>query len=307
LKLSRLSFVCALCVAAAGCGGGGGDDAAPPASPPRLDPSNYLDALYIGLMGGDRLQDAELLADAGYKIVRDNADAPGTYPCVGAGTLTYSVSGNTRTYSASDCVLTSDITVVSGSWRIADLRTTDLAPGTTFLSGGTVTYADVLLRLAVGLGICSAVSHPPNETFNGTLTVARSAPPNTTPVGTWTGSLNVARNGRTDEYTNLSVETRDFEFNTVNQTSELGSASYRVNTLRFARSALDVSINYRVFAASVASVDDGSRAEISIPTPMADQLRYRVFPSANATTASADESLSNTSSRVSDAVVRALQ
>jgi hypothetical protein len=287
--------------------GGGGDDAGG-STAPLITAGNHLDAVYVGVMGGDRTQDAELVADAGYKIARANANAPGTYACPGGGSLTYSTSGTTQSFGANSCVLMSDITLVSGTWSVANLQTTTSASNVTYLSGGAFNYSNVVLRLAAGWRIGADAAPAGDETFNGNLTVARAPNASGVAVGTWSGSLAVLRNGRTDSYTALNMSTTDFDFDSVSQTSEITSSRYRVSTPRFAAGAIDVDIDYRSPVARISSADDGSYVRMTTTTPpVVGQLRYQVFVSSSAAAPTTDEALANTDARVSAAIGRALQ
>jgi hypothetical protein len=188
----------ALAIAVAGCGGGGGDDPVPP--PPQgtiITSANYVDVAGVAIVAVNRLQFVVDVVDAAFETAVNTNGIPGTYPCFNSGTVAYTRSGSSYTFTVNNCdtqVGGARVLLQSGSLRV-DNPVVQTTTAGYFLTSAAVTFNNA-----------RAVEAGSTSIFAGAANLSSTVTSATTANGTTTGaSLTVERAGRVDSYTNINM------------------------------------------------------------------------------------------------------
>lgn len=198
---SRSLTVALLSLVLAGCGGGGSDTPPPPA-PPLLQSSTitsatYVDAAGLAIVAARRIQFVGDVVDAAFETAIQTSGVAGTYPCLYGGTVGYTQSGSTYTFTVNSCdtlVGGNRVLLQSGTLRVDNPAVQTTSAGY-FLTSAVVTFNNA-----------RAVESGATSTFAGTANLSSTVTSATTATSTTTGaSLSVERAGRTDTYTNINV------------------------------------------------------------------------------------------------------
>lgn len=200
-SLNKFAFVpVALALAAAGCGGGGGDgndDAPPPNTGSSVTAANYVDVAGVAIVAANRLQFVVDVVDAAFETAVRTSNVPGTYPCIYSGTVAYTRSGSSYTFTVNNCetlVGSARVLLQSGSLRVDNPVVQTTAAGY-FLTSAAVTFTDA-----------RAVESGASSIFAGAANLSSTVTSSSTATGTTTGaSLTVERAGRVDRYSNINV------------------------------------------------------------------------------------------------------
>jgi hypothetical protein len=195
---SRVLRPAVLAIAVAGCGGGGGDDPAPP--PPQasiITNANYIDVAGVAIVAANRLQFVVDVVDAAFETAVNTNGIPGTYPCFNSGTVVYTRSGSSYTFTVNNCdtqVGGARVLLQSGSLRV-DNPVVQTTTAGYFLTSAAVTFNNA-----------RAVEAGSTSIFAGAANLSSTVTSATTANGTTTGaSLTVERAGRVDSYTNINM------------------------------------------------------------------------------------------------------
>ncbi|MGL4575733.1 MAG: hypothetical protein ACRCV9_13200 [Burkholderiaceae bacterium] len=145
------------------------------------------------MLAGIRLEVIAGVVDVAFRLVIETNDTPGVYACQNAGgSVTFTKVGATRQITANNCTLTfagiGDVRLISGSVATSN-ATTLVANGATYLNTGDFVIGSLNVDWTAG-----------PETYLGNVSVARQADLRVQ----GTGRLVVNRNGRDDQYNNLS-------------------------------------------------------------------------------------------------------
>ncbi|MFM2398564.1 MAG: hypothetical protein RL341_721 [Pseudomonadota bacterium] len=199
-QFTRATLVAAGLLALSACGGGGSDGGGgstvpPPSATKTINTSNYLDAAWAGAIGFVRINLAAESADAAFRTALAAGDpASGSFPCQNSGNFAYARSGATRTITFNNCAFTSQGLPIQ--FAAGTVSTSDAVLGTfgsaAVFNSGSFTYSGVSLNWGAGLETVAGALAQVRQT-NGSLNA--------------TGTLTVTRNGRPDQYTNISLRT----------------------------------------------------------------------------------------------------
>jgi hypothetical protein len=199
-QLTRTTLIAAGLLALSACGGGGSDGGGgstvpPPSATKTINSSNYLDTAWAGAIAFVRINLAAEFADTAFRTALAAGDpASASYPCQNSGNVGYTRNGTTRTITFNNCIFTSQGLLIQ--FAAGTVSTSNALLGTfgsaTVFNSGTFTFNAVSLDWAAGA-----------ETVAGQLTQARQANGSINA----TGALTVTRNGRPDQYTNISLRT----------------------------------------------------------------------------------------------------
>jgi archaellum component FlaG (FlaF/FlaG flagellin family) len=277
--------------------GGGGDDA-PPAQPPTQPPTpaiaqingtNYLDAYAVTYIGVLRIEFLAYIIDSAFEVVIDVDDIPGTYQCVAGGSLTLVKNGASRTITANNCSDGSNV-FISGSVS---------SPNATASQFGNLVLLDAgdfVLSNAVYRRVGDSVT----ETANGNIRVQRRA--DLSFAGS--GQFSVLRNGRADQYANVSVTT--VPATSANGPIELTSGSMSLSSPRFTAQPLAVAGSDAAQNISVRAPDGSRVVTTDVSSGTTDAFKFDVF-AANASSPTVTQTLALNDPLWQAAVQRALQ
>jgi len=287
--LNRLLFGACLAAALISCGG---DDAPGPTSPAPLPPataqingSNYLDAFAVGSLGGVRLLMIADAVDAAFNAVIAANDLPGTYPCAAGGTITLARSGAARTVTVNNC---NDGAMIYVSGVLASPNAMAGTFGSvTLLLSGDFTLTNLVYR---------AVGDLVNESSSGDFSMQRRTDLSIVASGGFT----TLRNGRTDTYASVRVEsTRPDAAGAV----DAALLAYSVNSPRFAV-PLSVNGNATTLVATAPDTSNVTARDASSGTTLALTFEVRSTPGG---ASSVTQTLTATDPLLVAAMVRALQ
>jgi hypothetical protein len=262
-RFYSFAIVSALSAAMIGCGGSdGGSPAGAPPAQAQINSSNYLDAFWVGGVAVARIVNVADAIDAAFETVIDANDDPGTYNCVAGGTITFAKTGNVRTLTVNNC--SDGVAIyVSGS-----MTSSNAVAGTfgnlTLLLSGDFQITNVVYRFVGGDGV--------NETVNGNVNVQRRN--NLSVAGA--GAFSVARNGRTDQYTAISITTSVPD---ANGDVDIESGTLTISSPRFPHTlTLAGTTTALTLTAPDGSLVRGTDATVA----NVDALRYDVLTSSTA-------------------------
>lgn len=199
---SNFSVVILVSVLAA-CGGGSSDTPPPPTSPlpqsSSITSTNYLDVAALSIVAARRIQFIADVVDAAFETALQTNGVAGTYPCSYSGTVGYTQSGSTYTFTVNNCdtlVGGTRVLLQSGSLRV-DSPVVQTTSAGYFLTAAGVTFNNARV-----------VEAGATSTFGGAASLSAIVTSATTATSTTTGtSLIVERAGRADTYTNINVTT----------------------------------------------------------------------------------------------------
>jgi hypothetical protein len=246
------------------CGDGG--DAAPATQPPAQPPapvaaqingSNYLDAFALTFVGAHRMEFVAYLIDSAFQVVIDSDGVAGTYRCDVGGLITLQTNGSSRTLTPNNCDDGSYL-LVSGSISSANATASQFG-GLIVLDAGDFVLSNALYGDVID-----------TEAADGTVRLQRGPALGFTAVG----QLSVLRNGRIDQYVNVSVTTAPIISDTLGR---LTGGSMSISSPRFAAQPLAISVSGAANSIS-ATAPDGSRVVatiVSSGTPAA--YRFDVY------------------------------
>ncbi len=188
-------------VAACGGGGGGntdgGDSGGSGQGTTVINANNYIDVAGLAYVAAVRIEFVADLIDATFQTVIDTNDVPGTYSCAYGGTLSYSKSGNSYIFSASNCdtsVAGSRVLIGSGSMKVDNPVVVTTSPGIFFLTSAAISFSNASVQEAGATSV-----------FSGNVNMAATILNPATSSVRGVGNLDVHRHGRTDSYSNLDV------------------------------------------------------------------------------------------------------
>lgn len=278
-------FVAAL----SACGGDDSPAPAPPAPPPpataQINGSNYLDAFAVGSLGGVRLLLIADAIDTAFNAVIAANDMPGTYSCAAGGTMTLAKAGAARTVTFNNC---DDGAMVYVSGALVSPNAVAGTFGTqTLLLSGDFTLTTVVYRMA---------GDSVSETINGSFGMQRRTDLSIAASGAFTA----LRNGRTDSYTSISVESTK-----PDATGAVDAAlmNYAVNSPRFAV-PLSVTGNETTLVVRAQDTSNVTAKDASSGTTLALTFEVRATPIGDATVT---QTLTATDPLLVAAMARALQ
>lgn len=151
----------------------------------------------MAIVAATRIQFVADVVDAAFETAVQTNGVAGTYPCIYSGTVGYTRSGSTYSFTVNNCdtsVGGRRVLLQSGSLRVDNPVVQTTSAGY-FLTSAAVTFINA-----------RAVEAGATSTFGGSASLSSTVTSPTTAVGTTTGAtLTVERAGRTDIYSNINV------------------------------------------------------------------------------------------------------
>lgn len=185
------------------CGGGGSDPASPPATPlpqpSTITSATYIDVAGLAIVAARRVQFIADVVDAAFETALQTNGVAGTYPCRYGGTVGYTQSGSTYTFTVNNCdtlVGGARVLLQSGS-LLVDSPVVQITSAGYFLTSAGIT-----------LDNAQVTESGSTSTFGGTANLSATVTSATTATSrTIAPSLTVERAGRADTYTSIDVTT----------------------------------------------------------------------------------------------------
>jgi hypothetical protein len=201
--MKKYAYLLLLSLLLSACGGGGGGGTPPQTAPTPpvvsngkiINQLNYLQATWVGAIGTARVELTTDLIPVLFDLAVAHQDLAGTYPCSISGTMSLGYVSGIRTFTPSNCkqaIGTSTATLISGSVSIPIVPNLVLNQRT-YLGSTTIALNQLSMDWGVGA-----------EEFTGSIVLTREP---SSAGGIYKGNLSVLRNGRADQYTNVSVGT----------------------------------------------------------------------------------------------------